>query len=142
MNRTLYSLDDFIQNSHKLGYSLLDHYNAKVPCLYVENTLFEHILKISSGKKTTVDTNLNIYDDGVHVFVDIILKFLEANLEESFLLYANETLDFFKNLSESGMLGIAPEHGGSGSNVFFVQLPNREKAEKAYEMIKKKVKHV
>ena len=48
--------------------------------------------------------NLNIYDDGQHVFVDITLKFFDTELEETYLLYANETLDFFSNLANAGMV--------------------------------------
>ncbi len=140
MKRYLHTLNDFIQNTHKLGYSLMKYHDVSVPCIYVKNSLFENILKISYGKKIAVDTNLNIYDDGEHIFVNVNLRFLDEAIEEDFLLYANETLDFFKNLSETGMLGIAPKDSGSGSNVFFIQLPKIEQAQKAYELIKIKLK--
>ncbi len=103
------------------------------------DAVFEQILKISYNKRTSIDTNLNIYDDGHHVFVDITLKFFDTELEETYLLYANETLDFFYNLANAGMIRIS-RFKKSKSNIFFIQLPKKDKAEKAYEMIKEKLK--
>jgi hypothetical protein len=36
------------------------------------------------------------------------------------------------------MLGIAP-HESKSSNIFFVQLPKKDRAEKAFELIKSKI---
>jgi hypothetical protein len=139
MARNLSNLNDFKNNLHKLGYSLVDYNGIKIPCLYVEDELFEKIMGMSFINKTSVDTTLNIYDDGFHVFVDISLKFFNTTLDENFLLYANETLDFFYNLSNGGILGLAPSND-LGSNIFFIQLPKKERAEKAFDMIQKKLK--
>ena len=108
MKRTLDTLEDFIKNVHKLGYTIVDYNDIKIPVLYVENTFFEKVLNISYNNKISVDTNLNIYDDGHHIFVDITLKFFNTDIEENYLLYANENLDFFNNLANAGMLGLAP----------------------------------
>lgn len=139
MTRNYNTLKEFVDNIHKLGYSLVYNNNIKVPCLYVDNPDYEKILKISYGKPNLIDTNLNIYDDGKHVFVDISIRFVDNDLEMAFLLYANETLGFFENLSKSGMLGIAPHESTTG-NVFYIQLPNRDRTEKAFKMIKSKIK--
>ncbi|HYO06786.1 MAG TPA: hypothetical protein VER14_07365 [Phototrophicaceae bacterium] len=139
MSRNLSNLNEFINNLHKLGYSIVDYNDIKVPCLYVEDQLFDNIVNKSYNKKISIDTTLNIYDDGSHIFVDINLNFFDMGLEENFLLYANETLDFFYNLSTAGMLGLAPA-SKSQANVFFIQLPKKERAEKAFEMIQKKLK--
>ena len=139
MKRNLNNLNEFKDNLHKFGYSLVDYNGIKIPCLYVEEGLFEKIMKISFNNKTSVDTNLNIYNDGFHVFVDINLRFFNTELDENFLLYANETLDFFYNLSNGGILGLAPVNTSS-SNVFFIQLPKKDRAEKAFEMIQKTLK--
>lgn len=139
MSRNLSNLNEFVNNLHKLGYSIVDHNDIKIPCLYVEDQFFDNIVNNSYYKKISIDTTLNIYDDGTHIFVDINLNFFDMGLEENFLLYANETLDFFYNLSNSGMLGLAPARK-SGSNVFFIQLPKKERAEKAFEMIQKKLR--
>ncbi len=138
MKRNLLNLNDFRDNLHKLGYSLVDYNDFKIPCLYIENELFDDVLNNSYNTKNSIDTTLNIYDDGFHIFVDINLVFLNMDLEENFLLYANETLDFFSNLSKSGILGLAPTNGPK-SSVFFIQLPKKDRAEKAFEMIQKKL---
>ena len=139
MSRNLSNLNEFINNLHKLGYSIVDYNDIKIPSLYVEDQLFDKIVSNSYSKKTSIDTTLNIYDDGSHIFVDINLNFYDMGLKENFLLYANETLDFFYNLSNAGILGLAPA-SKSKSNVFFIQLPKKERAEKAFEMIHKKLK--
>ncbi len=138
MKKTLKTLNDFLENIHKLGYTIVDLDNIKIPVLYVENAFFEQILKISYNKKTSIDTNLNIYDDGHHIFISITLKFFNMDLEETYLLPADKTLNFFYNLANSGMIGLSPFQNPT-SNVFFVQLPKKDQAEKAYNMIKEKM---
>jgi hypothetical protein len=106
----------------------------------VEDSFFEQILKISYGNKMSIDTNLNIYDDGHHIFVEISFNFLNSHLKGNYLLYANENLDFFYNLANAGMLGLS-SNDQSKSNVFFIQLPKKDRAEKAFEMITTKLKN-
>jgi hypothetical protein len=139
LKRTLNTLDDFIKNVHKLGYTIVEYNGIKIPVLYIEDEFFEKILKISYNKRISIDTNLNIYDDGQHVFVDIALKFLYTELEETYLLYANKTLDFFSNLASSGMIGLVTSKNPT-SNIFFIKLPKKDQAEKALELIKEKLK--
>ncbi|MBA3284105.1 MAG: hypothetical protein H0U27_03460 [Nitrosopumilus sp.] len=139
MGRNLCNLNEFIENLHKLGYTIVDHNDIKIPCLYIEDQLFDKIVNKSYNKKISIDTTLNIYDDGSNIFVDINLSFFDMGLEENFLLYANETLNFFYSLSNAGMLGLAPA-SKSKSNVFFIQLPKKERVEKAFETIQKKLK--
>lgn len=139
LNRNLNSLEDFQARVHKLGFSVIDYNGINVPCLLVEDVQFENIMSKSYGKSNLIDTNLNIYDDGHHVFVNLNINFLNDDLEFDFLLYANETIDFFNFLSSAGMLGIAPQESRNSNNVFFVQLPKKDKAEKAFELIKSKI---
>jgi hypothetical protein len=139
LKRDLYTLDDFIKNTHRLGYAIVDLNDIKTPVLYIDSAFFDQILKISYNRKTSIDTNLNIYDDGQHIFIDLSLKFLDTKLENTYLLYANKTLDFFYNLANSGMIGLAP-FGNITRDIFFIQLPKKDQAEKAYEMIKEKIK--
>lgn len=141
MKRNFDTLEDFVKNLHKLGYTIVNYNDMKIPVLYVDHDLFEQILNFSYANKTAVDTNLNIYDDGYHVFVDINLKFLNIGMEESFLLYANETIDFFYNLANAAIFGLAPDKD-QGNNVFFVQLPKKDQAKKAFEMIDDKLKKI
>jgi len=137
--RNHYTLDDFIKNVHKLGYTFVEYNGIRVPVLYIDGAFFEQILNFSYNKRLSIDTNLNIYDDGYHVFVDITLKFLNANKEETILLYANESIEFFYSLATGGIFGLSSKDNQS-SNIFFIQLPKKEKAEKAYEIIKDKLK--
>ncbi|MDN5846742.1 MAG: hypothetical protein L0H53_10770 [Candidatus Nitrosocosmicus sp.] len=132
------SVEDFLANVHKLGFSVIDYSGVKVPCLLIENVQFENIMSKSCGKPNLIDTNLNIYDDGHHIFVNLNVNFLNTDLEFDFLLYANESIDFFRFLSTAGMLGIAPPEPQS-TNIFFVQLPKKDQAERAFELIRSKL---
>ena len=124
MKKDLRTLEEFIANVHKLGYYLIEYSGVKVPCLLVDSFLFETILRTSYGKPNLIDTNLNIFDDGSHVFVNLNVNFLKTNLDFDCLLYANKTLDFFESLAASGMLGIAP-HQTSSNNVFFYPITQK-----------------
>ena len=139
MKKDLHTLEEFIANVHKLGYYLIELSGVKVPCLLVDSSLFDTIMKTSYGKPNLIDTNLNIFDDGSHVFVNLNVNFLKTNLDFDFLLYANETIVFFESLAAAGMLGIAP-HQTSTNNVFFVQLPQKDAAENALRLIRSKLK--
>jgi hypothetical protein len=63
---------------------------------------------------------------------------MNSSLEYDFLLYANESLDFFRLLSRAGVIGIAPSDS-SGANVFFIQLPRKDQAIKAFDLIVSKL---
>lgn len=138
MKKNLNSLEDFVSNVHKLGYMLVNFAGERVPCLLMDPNEFENMMKVSQGRPNSIDTNLNIFDDGVHVFVNLNIKFMNRNLDYDFLLYANETLDFFKSLSVAGMIGISPS-GSTESNVFFIQLPRKDQAIHAYNLIVSKL---
>jgi hypothetical protein len=139
VKRNFETLDDFIKNVHKLGYTSIKYNDMDIPVLYVDDGFFEQILNFSYNHKPAIDTNLNIYDDGFHIFVNIHLKFLNEYIEEDFLLYANETIDFFYKLANAGIFGLVPDKK-HGTNVFFIQLPKKDQAEKAFKMISDKLK--
>ena len=61
---------------------------------------------------------------------DLSLKFLNTQLENTYLLYANKTLDFFYNLANSGMIGLAP-FGNPAHDIFFIQLPKKRSSRKS-----------
>lgn len=138
-NRTFESYDDFISNLHKGGAALTDFGGAKVPTIYIDPRRYDEIMKKIYMKKVAVDTLLNIFHDGRDVFVDIQMKFLSTDLQENFLLYANDMIEFFESLSESGLISLAPDpiSASNPSNVFMIQLPRKEKAEKAVQIIRK-----
>jgi len=73
-----------------------DYNGIKVPCIILSDRRFEEIMQSVAGKPTSVDTNLNILQDGVgHVFVEVKLTFSLGGIEEKILLNANESIDFF-----------------------------------------------
>ena len=138
-SRTFGSLEDFISNLHKDGAALIDFRGAKVPTIYVDPRRYDEIMKKIYIKKVAVDTLLNIFHDGRHVFVDIQMKFLSTDMQENFLLYANDMIEFFESLSETGLISLAPDPSSvsNSSNVFMIQLPRKEQAEKALQIIRK-----
>jgi hypothetical protein len=73
-----------------------------------------------------------------HVFVKITLQFSLGDIEEKFLIYANEHVEFFEALAETGMLKLDPPNLQSGgSNIIMIQLPKPERAQNALEIIRK-----
>lgn len=139
--RKFQTLKDFIENLHKEGTGLLNYDGNNVPCIYVDSKRYENIISNTYGKKLAVDTLLNIFHDGTHVFVDIQMKFLDSNREEYFLVFANEMLEFFEALSKTGLIAIVPQMEYYGNqNIFVIQIPKIESAEKAFEIIKSNAK--
>ena len=69
-------LDELLNKSHK-DLSVEDFEGKKVPCIGFEGQKFDEMLNRVSGKPLSVDTNLNILQDGVgHVFVEMLMKIL------------------------------------------------------------------
>ena len=138
-SRSFGSLEEFISNLHKGGAALTDFRGAKVPTIYVDTERFDEIMKKIYIKRVAVDTFLNIFHDGRHVFVDIQMNFLNTDLQENYLLYANDMIEFFESLSETGLISLAPDPSSvsNSSNVFMIQLPRKEQAEKALQIILK-----
>ena len=135
------TLKEFFENLHKEGTGLLNYNGNKVPCIYVDSNKYEDIIISTSGKKMAVDTLLNIFHDGTHVFVDIQMKFLDSDREEYFLVFANDMLEFFEALSKTGLIAIVPQMEYYGNqNIFVIQIPKIESAEKAFEIIKSNAK--
>ena len=127
-------LDELLKNSHK-DLSVEDFEGKNVPCIGFEGKKFDDMLNKVAGKPLSVDTNLNILQDGLgHVFVEMSLTFSEGGINEKILINANENLEFFESLAKNTMLAIAsvvhPE------KIFMIQLPKPEKTNEALEIIK------
>jgi hypothetical protein len=138
------SNDEFehlLARTHK-DVTLFDYNGIKVPCIILEEKRFDDIMKIIAGKPVSVETNLNILQDGLgHVFVDMSLNFSQGNIVEKLLLYANDFLEFFEALAASSLLALSSPRSEYGkSNVFMIQLPKPERAVNALEIIKKGLK--
>src|SRR5262249_49010377 len=119
---------------------------SKVPCILVDVKSYDDILARAYGQAIGADTLLDIFYDGRDVFVDVQVNFRagkETNyfFEKNYLLYANDMIEFFESLTQSGMMAIAPDlEGHSDSKVFMIQLPNKNAASRALEIIKTNAK--
>ena len=142
MEPTDHSFEDLLNSVHKEGVTLFEYNNMKVPCILLKNERFHEIARAFYGKAHTVDSKLNIlHDDKKHVFVEIVLKFSKAGIEQKILLYTNKHLEFFEYLAESAIIGLLPESGNqTEANILMVQLARKNEIEKALEIIKSYLK--
>jgi len=130
-------LDKFLAQRHK-DVTLFDFEGKQVPCIILDDEKFRSIMKTIAGKPVSVETNLNILQDGLgHVFVRITLTFSQGSIEEKFLIYANESVDFFEALADTAMLALSSGSQYGSSNVFMIQLPKPERAQNALDIIRK-----
>ena len=127
-------LNELLKNSHK-DLSVEDFEGKNVPCIGFEGQKFDDMLNKVAGKPLSVDTNLNILQDGLgHVFVEMLLTFSEGGINEKILINANKNLEFFESLAKNTMLAIASvDHP---EKIFIIQLPKPEKTNEALEIIK------
>ena len=116
-----------------------DYNNSKVPCIILSEQRYLEIMKKVAGKPISVDTNLNILQDGSgHVFVELVLTFSLGGITEKIWINANASLDFFESLAQTSMLALSSPSSDAGKeNIFMIQLPKPEKAVNALEIIKK-----
>jgi hypothetical protein len=130
--------EEFKANLHKEGATLVEFSGYKVPCILVNQKKYEEILQSGYNKKVRADALLDIFYDGQDVFVDVEVKFLDTDFEANYLLYANNMIEFFEALAESGLISLAPDSSAytNSQNVFMIQLPKKDAAEKALEIIK------
>ena len=127
-------LKESLKNSHK-DLSVEDFEGKQVPCIGFEGRKFDDMLNKVAGKPLSVDTNLNILQDGLgHVFVEMLLTFSHGGINEKILVNANEHLEFFESLAKNTMLAIASVN--HPEKIFMIQLPKPEKTYEALEIIK------
>ena len=127
-------LNELLKNSHK-DLSVEDFEGKNVPCIGFEGQKFDDMLNKVAGKPLSVDTNLNILQDGLgHVFVEMLLTFSEGGINEKILINANKNLEFFESLAKNTMLAIASVN--HPEKIFMIQLPKPEKTYEALEIIK------
>ena len=133
-------LNELLKKSHE-DLSVEDFEGKKIPCIGFEGRKFDDMLNKVFGKPLSVDTNLNILQDGLgHVFVEMLLTFSHGGINEKILVNANENIEFFESLAESTMLAIASvEHP---EKVFMIQLPKPERTHDALEIIKNGLKNI
>ena len=118
---------------------IFDFNGKNVPRIILDDRKFDDIMSKIQGKPVSVNTNLNILQDGLGlVFVEIMLDFSYGEIHEEFLVYANESLEFFESLANTTMLALSPPNYSevNQDKIFMVQLPKPEKAIEAIDIIK------
>lgn len=141
--RNFSTLEEFKAHIHREGATLIEFSGSKVPCILMNSKKYEQVLQNIYDRKVRADTLLDIFYDGQDVFVDVQVKILETEFEQNFLLYANDMVEFFEALAESGMISLAPasqEQQPNAQNLFMIQLPKKDSAERALEIIKANLK--
>ena len=115
-----------------------DFNGQNVPRIILTDRRFDDIMSKIQGKPVSVNTNLNILQDGLgHVFVEIMLDFSDGEIHEEFLIYANESIEFFESLAKTTMFALSPPNYSevNQDKIFMVQLPKPEKALEAIDII-------
>ncbi len=140
--RNFSTLEEFKANLHKEGATIVEFSGSKVPCILVNQKKYEEMLQRVYSKKVRAEALLDIFYDEQDVFVDVQVKFLDTDFEANYLLYANNMIGFFEALAESGLISLAPDSPAytNSQNVFMIQLPKKDAAEKALEIIKANAK--
>ena len=140
--RNFSTLEEFKANLHKEGATIVEFSGSKVPCILVNQKKYEEMLQRVHSKKVRAEALLDIFYDEQDVFVDVQVKFLDTDFEANYLLYANNMIGFFEALAESGLISLAPDSSAytNSQNVFMIQLPKKDAAEKALEIIKANAK--
>ena len=128
------SLDDFKKNLHRYDASLIDYNGNAIPCINIDSKRYDEIIRRVAGKKLAVDVLLDVFHDSKHVFVDILMTYLDYGFDENYLFFANEMPQFFEALPKTGLIAIAPSSTDSASqgNLLVIQLPRKDSAEGAY----------
>jgi hypothetical protein len=131
------SLDDFKKNLHRYDASLINYNGNAIPCIYINSKRYDDIIGKVAGKKLAVDVLLDLFHDSRHVFVDILMTYLDYGFDENYLIYANEMPQFFEALANTGLIAIAPSTAESVSeaNLLVIQLPRKDSAENAYNQM-------
>ena len=140
--RNFSTFEEFKANLHKEGATIVEFSGSKVPCILVNQKKYEEMLQGVYSKKVRAEAVLDIFYDAQDVFVDVQVMFLDTDFEENYLLYANNMIGFFEALAESGLISLAPDSPAytNSQNMFMIQLPKKDAAEKALEIIKANAK--
>ena len=131
-------MEQLLERTHN-DIDVFDFNGKNVPRIMLPDRRFDEIMAKIYGKPVSVNTNLNILQDGSgHVFVEVSLDFSYGDIHEEFLIYANEYLKFFESLADTTMLALSPpQHSEVNQDkIFMVQLPKPERAIDALDIIK------
>ena len=100
-------LEKLIAQSHD-DVTIFDFDGKNIPCIILEEKKYDEILSKVAGKPLSINTDLNILQDGLgHVFVEIVLNFSEGGIIERLVINANKHLIFFQSLAKTSMLALS-----------------------------------
>ena len=133
--RNFSNLKEFIDNLHKGEVSVIDFEDKHLACIRIDNQRYVEIMGKIAGKKLAVDVVLDIFHDETNVFVDVDMTYLDYDIEENYLIHANENKDFFRVLATTGLIAILPIDSSSNNIIFLIQIPRIEAAKKAWDQI-------
>ena len=131
-------MEQLLERTHN-DIDIFDFNGKNVPRIMLPDRRFDEIMAKIYGKPVSVNTNLNILQDGIgHVFVEVSLDFSHGDIHEELLIYANESLEFFESLADTAILALSPpQHSEVNQDkIFMVQLPKPERAINALDIIK------
>ena len=131
-------IEQMLERVHK-DIGVFDFNGKSVPRIILTDRRFDEIMSKIHGKPVSVNTDLNILQDGLgHVFVEIVLNFSYGDIHEEFLIYANDSFEFFRSLANTTIFALSPPPYSevNQDKIFMVQLPKPEKALQALDMIK------
>lgn len=130
------NLKEFINNLHKGEVSVIDFENKPLACIRIDNQRYVEIMGKIAGKKLAVDVVLDIFHDETNVFVDVNMTYLDYDIEENYLIHANDKKDFFRALATTGLIAILPiDSSPSNNNIFLIQIPRIDAAKTAWDQI-------
>ena len=137
LKRNFSHLEEFRNNLHKGEISIVDFENKPLACIRIDNKRYFEIMAKIAGKKLAVDMVLDIFHDKTNVFVDVNMTFLDYDIEENYLIHANNNIDFFRALATTGMIAILPnDSSSSNNNIFLIQIPRIDAAKRALDQIR------
>ena len=118
-------MKQMLERAHK-DLDIFDFNGKNVPRIMLPDRRFDEIMAKIYGKPVSVNTNLNILQDGIgNVFVEVSLDFSYGDIHEEFLIYANESLEFFESLADTTMLALSPpQHSEVHQDKIFPILQN------------------
>ena len=131
------NIDDLKNNLHKEGASIIEYGEKNIPCIFINPDKYIKIIREVAGKRLVVDVMLDIFSDGRQIFVDIFMNYLDYGFSENYLFYANKMPEFFKCLSDTGIIAICPQgnRSTSESHILLIQIPKLDAAMKVYTEI-------
>lgn len=129
-------LNQLLNQVHR-GIHTFNFDGKEVPCIELDAKKYDDILSKVAGQSLSINTDLNILQDGLgNAFVEILLTFSRGNIVEKFLVNAKTNLEFFEFLAQTSMLALSSSKSNYGKdNVYMIQLPRPEKAHTALDII-------